>query len=510
MKKSYSEIKNIFETLPIGFYSGRKITCDLSEEGVASYYEPLADEITVSYPLIQAGLVKVPEDSSYAESAVRAMIYHEVSHAILTPPEPVSEIINIFEDERIETVLKSFYYGVDFKKNIFYLNQYDGTQKPKNAKEAFYHLVRYREGDQALLDEVDDIIYRFSRMTNTNYNTRYYWNYSDSNKEVIDMIKGEQFSESIYAYYYAIYQLYNKIAKNYHEEPRKWTQDVRQNNKGQSPLMDGSENSDEEGQGEVEAKPTEEEMNAAAEKAEKKAVGKQAGIPREEIKEFIAKNLNKYYNISIVNNLRMIFTNFNKKTSFGGASVNSYSGVFDPRNAGREDYRYFVHKVDRASNNHFGHFHLNLFVDDSGSMQDNEDIVNQIIYGLNIIENENANFSYNLITCANQIGIRDKKKGYEARGGTHLRKSIIPIYRQVQKPNSYNYNIVLFDGYAETDRYLTGNTFQIFNNNACTIISDSGNKKSLSRVNNAKIIISKDYTQELIENIYQTLQTAMR
>ena len=168
MKKSYIEIKNIFETVPIGFYSGRKITCDLSEEGAISYYEPLADEITVSYPLIQAGLVKVPEDSSYAESAVRAMIYHEVSHAILTPPEPVSEIINIFEDERIETVLKSFYYGVDFKKNIFYLNQYDGTQKPKNAKEAFYHLVRYREGDPALLDEVDDIIYRFSRMTNTN------------------------------------------------------------------------------------------------------------------------------------------------------------------------------------------------------------------------------------------------------------------------------------------------------------------------------------------------------
>ena len=69
---------------------------------------------------------------------------------------------------------------------------------------------------------------------------------------------------------------------------------------------------------------------------------------------------------------------------------------------------------------------------------------------------------------------------------------------------------MLFDGYAETDRYLTGNTFQIFNNNACTIISDSSNEKNLSRVNNAKIIISKNYTQELIENIYKTLQTAMR
>ena len=205
----------------------------------------------------------------------------------------------------------------------------------------------------------------------------------------------------------------------------------------------------------------------------------------------------------------MILNNFNKKNS-RGSSINSYSGVFNPRLVARDDYRYFQHKTSVNGNNTFGTFHLNLFLDDSGSMQSNEEVINKLIYALLTIERTNPSFTFDVITCADRIEIADKTKGFSARGGTYLSKEIIPLYRKVQKPNTYNYNLILFDGYADTDAYAGGNTFKVFDNNNCTIISDNSNSSNFKKIQSAKIIISDRYTDELINNVYKTLQTAFR
>ena len=158
----------------------------------------------------------------------------------------------------------------------------------------------------------------------------------------------------------------------------------------------------------------------------------------------------------------------------------------------------------------FGTFHLNLFLDDSGSMSGNENIVNKLLYSLICIEKSNPNFTFDVITCADRIEIIDKKKGYKARGGTYLSKKIIPLYNKVQKPNTYNYNLILFDGSASTDNYLSGTTFNVFDNNKCTIISDYSNSSKLNKLKTANVIYSNNYTEELIDNVYKTLRQAFR
>lgn len=498
MKRSYNEIKNILESLPIGFYTGRRIECELKEDAQSSYYAPLTDNIVISYPLIDAGLRNVTDDTDYVEAGTRAMIYHEVSHAILTPKEPIGRIMNIFEDERIETIFSHFYYDTDFKKNVYLLNNYaEMSELPVSTEDEFYRLVRFRQGDPELVKEVDEIIYQFREMTSTHYSLTGWYSYDDDR---------ETTSISFYKYCEAVYALYNKIAVKNNERARDWRRENwnKNENKNSNQFLDGDKTNylSEEDIAEIQKSMEENEGNLQD--------GKMAGIPTDQLKEQIMEHLNAFYNPQLLDSFRRIFENFNKKMVCGGSAVNSYSGLFNPRNAARKDYRYFVHKVDKSSNSHFGSFNLNLFVDDSGSMGANVEIVNQIIYALNLLEQENHNFTYNLATCADRIEVADKAKGYSARGGTYLSKRIIPLYRSLQKPNSYNYNIVLFDGYASTDRYLAGNTFGIFDNNNCTIISDYSNEKNFSKLHSAKIVLSDRYTDELIKNINQALQTALR
>lgn len=498
MNRSYSEIKNILESLPIGFYTGRRIDCDLKEDAQASYYKPLTDNIVISYPLIVSGLRNVIGDTDYAEASTRAMIYHEVSHAILTPKDQVfSRVMNIFEDERIETILSNFYYDTDFKENVYLLNNYaELPELPVSTEDEFYRVVRFRQGDPELVSEVDEIIYQFREMTATNYSLSGWYSYDDSNSSSI----------SFYRYCEAVYALYNKIALKRHDQTKDWRRDSWNSGEGQATnqFLDGDDTNF------LSEEDIEKIKQAMADNESNLQGGKMAGRPSDQVKEQILSHLNAYYNPQLLESFRRIFENFNKKTASGGSAVNSYSGLFNPRNAARKDYRYFIHKIDKSSNSQFGSFNLNLFVDDSGSMGSNEDIVNQIIYTLNLLEQENHNFTYNLATCADNICLADKTKGYSARGGTHLSKKIIPLYRSLQKPNSYNYNIVLFDGYASTEKYLTGNTFGIFDNNNCTIISDYSNEKNFSKLHSAKIVLSNQYTQELIKNISQALQTALR
>lgn len=114
------------------------------------------------------------------------MLYHEVSHAILTPQRVTkfywSDIMNVFEDERIETLLKDFYMDVDFKKQVFAINGIKSEadiKTPKNGWEYFYNVVRFRHGEKEDLETVNDLIKNFGYITNSvdGYrNWSYYFN----------------------------------------------------------------------------------------------------------------------------------------------------------------------------------------------------------------------------------------------------------------------------------------------------------------------------------------------
>lgn len=490
MEISFGRVKEIAKSLPIGFYAKEKISLDIDENGQASYYAPLENRIVIAYSTVAKALAKIEDDDPYVETAIRSILYHEVSHSILTPKQmSVTDITNIFEDERIETMLANYYYNVDFKKNVFHLNNYQG-EAPNCAMNEFYQTVRYRKGDPALLRKVNEIIHRFSQMSQKD-NEYYSW-YYDS----------KEFDISHSNYVDEIYKLYNTIAEKWGEEPRDKYKDRNYNSGAMGgTFLDTSGMSDAEKQA-VEGF-NEDEAAALASEAAAEAT---AGAPIEHI---IDKVIESYYDPKLTAGLEAIINTFNKKNS-GGSSIQGYSGIFNPRAVTREDYRYFTRKTSVNGNNMFGTFHLNLFLDDSGSMSNNEEIINKLLYSLICIEKSNKNFTFDVITCADRIEIVDKYKGYKARGGTYLSKKIIPLYRQVQKPNTYNYNLILFDGSAQTDNYLSGTTFNVFDNNRCTIISDYSNSNKLSKLKTANVIYSDQYTDELISNVYKTLQQAFR
>ena len=105
MDISFGRVKEIAESLPIGFDAKEKIELIVSNDEQVSYYAPLENKIVISYSTILQALRKINDNDPYVETAVRSILYHEVSHALLTPKSmSVTDIINIFEDERIESV----------------------------------------------------------------------------------------------------------------------------------------------------------------------------------------------------------------------------------------------------------------------------------------------------------------------------------------------------------------------------------------------------------------------
>ena len=167
MKVTFEEVSRMFDTLPISFYSGRGIPHELSRESMSTSYDIYKDKIVVSFPTIQRMLKDVPA-GNIQYSVIRGLLYHEVAHAILTPTAIVEteenkehhRVLNVFEDERIETLLKNYFLEVNFRRNIVLLNNYKG-EEARTAFSAFYNLVRFHKGETKWLTRLMNIIMEY-------------------------------------------------------------------------------------------------------------------------------------------------------------------------------------------------------------------------------------------------------------------------------------------------------------------------------------------------------------
>ena len=497
------ETKAIADALPIGIYAKRRIRCSLREDENTSFYSPMTDEIIISYPQITGALKMTPEDED-KEVAIRSMLYHEVSHAILTGWNGrVTDQFNIFEDERIETVLNDFYLDVDFAKQVYRINgiqSNDDLKAPKNALDAFYQLVRFHKGDADLLDRVKKLLVKYAPLSKTMLNLPSGESWWDYNREIND--------------------LFNEVKKRFGEPP------VNEDDGCESGDGDGSGKSgdsgkskdakgkkDKSGMTDGDGKKVAVDVKDAIKKAlEAGADGDMLEILKEmnSLEKVFSDGVAPAYDDDLYKKFDVIISNFNKKNN-SGASLTGYSGVFNPRSAGREDYRYFDRKATVNGTNKFGTFHLNLFLDNSGSFCDNAPIVNAVLGALVRLEKVNRNFSFDVVHCG--VGeelITDKAKiGLTCDDGTKLDYDAIELYRKLQKPSTYNYNIVLYDGSCYDRRY--NDAFKAFNHSNTTIISDISNREEIERyAPNAKQIITKRYTENLLNNIVDTLTKAFR
>lgn len=495
MEVSVNIVRELVNQLPIGLYAGRRIPCELSLDAETSYYDMVNDNIVISFPIVAKGLEKAPEATTdfTEEIAVRSMLYHELSHVILTPKfspyifeyiwMPSFEIFNIFEDERIETLLRNYYLDVNFKKQIFYICG-KPSENPTSAEEAFFNIVRFRQNLYGLAGKVQKIIDKHS-----NINSSYRDDYYDNNgwrkyREAVEYLKD-------------IKSLYDEVLKHF------------KSNSSATPSF----NSDIKNGSECDSNGNEEEMEASAEALNKLLddIGKNTADD-ETINEAIKATFNDRIDKKVYETLKATIMQFNHKNNSGNG-INAYSGILNPRNVGREDYKYFDKKTGVNGNNKFGSLHLNLMLDDSGSYSNNCAPTNKIIQALIEIEKEYKNFTFDVYFVAERYrkAKTNKEKYIFADGGNNLRPILFDLVRKAQKPNTFNYNIVMFDGLAYNGVSEIKN-FAAFNRKNLTIISDNSNEKGIVKYcpEANKIFINDKYPEKISEEVIKALGKAFR
>lgn len=528
MKLSFAELENIVKTLPIGLYSNYRIEMVLSKDANTSFFVPSTNTIFLSLGVINMGLKSIDENQgeTYKETAIRSMLYHEVAHAILTPRDlPMGTEMNIFEDERIETVLNNYFLDTNFKKQVYLISGYDGSA-PKSADEAFFNLVRLRiHKRKDFLDRVQDIINRYKDITDRWRAYSYVNEVRKLYREVVDDFKkngGSSLQDAIDSgavqdgqnsgngkldtdeSYEAMKDLVNKALENALNQV---------SNEGNFSNSNNSKSNSSNGAGENEDGDGDKAAGAEGEEGEGEILCscKNAGRGNNAHK-VVQKILERNVDEDLYKALELIIINFNKRNNSGSA-ISAYSGVLNPRMVGRSDYRLFEKPAVVNGNNKYGTLHLNLFIDRSGSFEDNEEKANTLINCLSRLESKYGKiFSFDLITCGDgETLITDKRQRHlVCDDGTCMDKEMETIYKTVQKPNTYNYNIVLYDGYCDMSGVSNG--FKTFDNRNSLIISDESNNQYFKDLHSAKIIVvrGRRFADSLFDNIVNTLKIAFR
>lgn len=533
MEFNFAEIKEIAETLPIGYYAKRRIAVGFDKDAQTSYYSQLEDKIVFAYNNIVDALNSA--EGMDKETAIRSVLYHEVSHAILTPTfyNGITDDINIFEDERIETLLKDYYMDTDFNGLLHAISPYDGSPI-KSPMEAFFVLCRHRIGKKPFLEKVEQIIKNYAFLSassgkNDTITNAYYWDiktlyamvqkdfqnnpddYENGNfenlKGIDEILKSSSnitdiqafdedkeigisvdFKQSIDA------SKENKTSKEIHDKID------GQKSSGNFEENEGEKNS-EAGNGEDSEKA---ENNEAKDgNREENEMGGRGGLGD----RLFSTAIGHFVDTSLTEKLTNIISIFNKKNNSGNGAI-GHSGILNPRNCGRDDYRFFDRKLEARGNNRFGSLHLNLFIDTSGSFYKNKEIVNKLITALVTIERKNKNFSVDIVHCECGEKLTDKTNCLiNPWGGNYVDDNFGKIFRSLQKSNTYNYNIILFDGWCCP---ANENVFCSVDTCNTTIISDSDNKSIFDKMRNAKVIITKEYVEELYGHVFTALQRAFR
>lgn len=521
MKIGFTDIKKVFVTLPIGYYAFGRIPAVLEQHGRGTCYNPLENKIYLDSEQIEKMCGNIP-DTDDPEIYIRSCLYHELSHAMLTPKyAAVPYILNVMEDERIETVMKDYFEGVDFFKNITALNNWDGTcdEVPKHPTQAFYEIVRYHIAPPTQSGSRPSHLVKKSANLIKDY-------LGMNAGDTPDSYLPKRYIKSIRAFYEEVKWFYPEEKsdedKNGNEGGDGETCGDEQRNGAQSGQRIGDKDEDyiSNEQDEQKSKSStggESATNRGDATGSEKApvLHKRTPInPRAEkaLKSAVhaMQNVIPEVNPHLRNALDRIFDSFNKK-NHGGSAMQCYSGVLNPRNCNREDYRFWDKKSSVNGANKFGSAHLNLFIDVSGSMYDSIRLVNQLLEALYQSTKRHKEITFSVMAMSEgQRKIDTFREPYlTANGGNDLTDDIFKQYRDLQKRNTAVYNLVVFDGCA----YSMGSehNFGAFNHSNCTIISDSDNMDPIKTyAPNAKHIFTNNYAQDFVNGVIKTLEAAFR
>lgn len=508
MEISKAQIEKILKTLPIGYYIKRNVEIALADAR-CSYYDIMNDKIAVSYPQLR----KTFENINYCENIedyVRCMLYHETSHALLTPKTlKVSDIINIFEDERIETILRHYYKNVDFRSFVKLANNFD-YEPPKSAMDLFYQIVRYRIGPKHFLKKVDNLIKQFRDLRSSSTYTYSYINQVQSFYDDVELYFNNHYKQNNLQ---PIYRQLKQTAMNNNvvtNEENNENEDDEDTTNLQTTSQNEDENDDNENDDTTvqNTNNIEEDLDTAEEEYDEEFAD-----------ETVGRIVNRYDSASVDRDMVQILSMYKTTSKQNGSAINAYSGKFDPRSVIRTDYKYFVQQNRLGHVKAYSKMHLNLFIDCSGSFRHNDDTVNMILKALTKLEKQNPNFEFDLIACSYGQKLLPKNERVQfSEGGTGVTDDIFDLFKKQQHPNVNNINIVLYDGDMFDgffrQRYEKQKNIKAFDTANTTMIVDSSNQCYIknNHLTRCKAIIIDDnkYVSELYKTILIALQNMLK
>ncbi len=496
---SYATINEIYKKLPVGYYLKRNIETELSKTSEDSYFDLIEDKIVISYPTIEYALKNTTEEisSTYLESIVRGLFYHELSHVLCTPKtmfnpcyyrdKKEKDIMNIVEDERIETICSNFYMNVNFKKNIMLLNNWHG-EPATTADEAFYQLVRYHE-----LNSLDNKWLLRLEYLLKNYSLMY-----------AESVVNTNYINSVRMFYYDFIKEFNKKVNN---NINKKSKEIKQ-----STFYNSNNNTDDKNINEsidINDDTTSKNTFNIDEYLSNKKPFKLSTYGLAIKNQILEAYINKYTDFELQNQLNDIIYKKLKKQKNLGSAINSYSGKLNPRSVVREDYKWWNQNNRQGHIKRFSKVHFNLYIDNSGSFKENDIKMNKFIHALNNIVN--SEFTFDVITINTTIcEWPDTHRLFRSIGGTELSNNIAPIIKNHNKLNAEVYNIVVFDGKAHNRNIYSvkDEPFKNFDLNNTIIIADNSNRYYIENANFKKArveLISSNYCETFISVICKLL-----
>lgn len=547
-------LQHYINKVPIGYYVGRNVDVSIGDKD-DTYFDLVKGTIVISYPTIKdnARLIRTDAD---AEKSVRHLIFHELSHALLTPRIlHIDMVLNVFEDERIESILKNYYLDTDFKAFVKKLNGFK-NQPPENEWDAWYQLVRYRRGPVYFLSRVHEIIDDYTHL--------------DIAVSRIDT----EIRSSIRNYETEVNHLYEEFVKWYNQtnpsdlKIDKSLKDLMQNGDGDS---QSSDRNNQQTQGGTCLSKADDNQSNNSENGLEKALQKLLESLKDNKKDLLIEvpkvddKANKFANVNSIEAIdvnegdyddlytiiddsddkaggvwhrpgkdddkakqkadKAVFDMIDSLISLlkttrknNGSSIAAYSGVINPRNVIRDDYKYFMQQNRKGHASVYSKMHLNMFIDCSASFKDNDEKVNTLLWALTKFERAVPDFSYDLISCGVGQKLRPKyNRTQSSYDGTVLTDDIFDMFKKQQFTNAVNMNIVLYDGkvnhlhkYKTTGKRIESN-WEAFNNVNTVIIVDDSNEEEVNKFCSlAHKIISKDYVEELYKNTYAALLQLIR
>lgn len=513
------QIKSAFNALvlalPKNYYvDSNNLQFETSDNAQTSYYDPTNNKIVISFNNVLEALQKMNNNElgiDAFDKIVRGLVYHELSHAFLTPLNlydnvqyelsyasfATTDVINIVEDFRIETTLENYYMNTDFNANR--------------------RLILNAPNDLEMLSDFTAYVFGILRCDKIDTNANKY--ISHFKIRACKINKTDNLIESQTALLIDnLHKLFMSYQNNKQQQlPNKQQKNGADTSDDINDAKNSSNNAQQnnpktfESEQPQDAQPLNNEERKQIKKAlsdhlQEKRYNKNGGSIRSRKDRYKLA----YVDSALVATLSAII---GRAQGFGSADAYKsfgYSGGFDTRGYIRdmqrkdETFKRFSNKSGDNVRDKKQTKILNILLDNSSSFSNNDRKTSIILKTLARIEKITA-FKFNLYIFSydiHKIERDDERASYSTTCTIAFREN---DYTRLLKEMTQEKTIFLVDGSYYTGAQVEKNLKALDSKNTF-IISDYANETTLNKMRLSKIVLTDAYVDELEKNIVRAFK----